>query len=93
VAHTRRVTEYTGVTCPAPGTTTTSSSIITAKFTIIRDSNTPPNTDYSGWYDKCTVLDLRLPRKAIHLADWNGDRFGDVIVTDKATGVLDVFHM
>ncbi|KAK3904393.1 hypothetical protein C8A05DRAFT_42499 [Staphylotrichum tortipilum] len=64
-----------------------------SKITIFRNSNTPPNTDYSGWYDEGVVLDLGgINRKAIHLGDWNGDGRCDVIVTDKATGALDVYY-
>jgi hypothetical protein len=64
-----------------------------SKITIFRNSNRPPNTDYSGWYDKGVVLDLGgTNRKAIHLGDWNGDGLCDVIVTDKATGALDVYY-
>lgn len=64
-----------------------------SKITIFRNSNSPPNTDYSGWYDKGVVLDLGgTNRKAIHLGDWNGDGRCDVIVTDKATGALDVYY-
>ncbi|KFY47243.1 hypothetical protein V494_00086 [Pseudogymnoascus sp. VKM F-4513 (FW-928)] len=64
-----------------------------SKITIFRNVNTPPNSDYSNWVDKGVVLDLGgIDRKAIHLGDWNGDGFCDVIVTDKATGALDVFY-
>ena len=64
-----------------------------SKITIFQNVNTPPNTDYAGWYDRGVVLDLAgVPRKAIHLGDWNGDGFCDVIITDKATGALDVIH-
>jgi hypothetical protein len=59
---------------------------------LFRNANTPPNTDYMGWHDKGVVLQLRgIDRKAIHLGDWNGDGFCDVIITDKATGALDVY--
>ncbi|KAM7185430.1 hypothetical protein V8F20_011802 [Naviculisporaceae sp. PSN 640] len=64
-----------------------------SKITIFRNINEPPNTDYSRWIDKGVVLDLGgTNRKAIHLGDWNGDGFCDVIVTDKATGALDVYY-
>ena len=64
-----------------------------SKITIFRNSNTPPNTDYSGWWDKGVVLDFGgINRKAIHLGDWNGDGFCDVIITDAATGALDVYY-
>ena len=64
-----------------------------SKITIFQNVNTPPNTDYAGWYGRGVVLDLAgVPRKAIRLGDWNGDGFCDVIITDKATGALDVIH-
>ena len=64
-----------------------------SKITIFRNSNTPPNTDYSGWWGKGVVLDLAgINRKAIHLGDWNGDGFCDIIIANKVTGALDVYY-
>jgi hypothetical protein len=64
-----------------------------SNVTIFRNANKPPNTDYSGWHDKGVVLELGgINRKAIHLGDWNGDGFCDVIIADKATGALDVYY-
>ena len=64
-----------------------------SKITIFQNVNIPPNTDYTGWYDRGIVLDLAgVPRKAIHLGDWNGDGFCDVIITDKTTGAIDVIY-
>ena len=64
-----------------------------SKITIFRNRNTPPNSDYSNWADKGVVLDLAgTPRKAIHLGDWNGDGFCDVLITDKQTGAVDVYY-
>ncbi|KAK4162929.1 hypothetical protein QBC43DRAFT_214155, partial [Cladorrhinum sp. PSN259] len=64
-----------------------------SKITIFQNVNTPPNTDYNSWQDRGVVLDLAgVPRKAIHLGDWNGDGFCDIIITDKATGALDIIQ-
>ncbi|KAL1835601.1 hypothetical protein VTJ49DRAFT_6345 [Mycothermus thermophilus] len=64
-----------------------------SKITIFRNINTPPNTDYSSWVDKGVVLDLGgTNRKDIHLGDWNGDGFCDIIVTNKNTGAVDVYY-
>ncbi|KAK4455138.1 hypothetical protein QBC34DRAFT_445431 [Podospora aff. communis PSN243] len=63
-----------------------------SKITIFRNQNTPPNTNYASWADRGVVLDLAgTPRKAIHLGDWNGDGFCDIIITGKTTGSVDVY--
>ncbi|OBT92656.2 hypothetical protein VE01_09799 [Pseudogymnoascus verrucosus] len=62
------------------------------RITIFKNSNSPPNTDYSGWNDEGIVLETGLDRKALHLADWNGDGKCDVIAVTKATGAIDVWY-
>ncbi|KAK7980217.1 hypothetical protein PG989_012674 [Apiospora arundinis] len=59
---------------------------------IFPNVNTPPSTaGYPDWGVVHVALQTGMDRKALHIGDWNGDGFADVIGVDKKTGSLTVW--